>query len=71
MDNTNALYGHRSLIGSVFLGIVSWFTPENLDMTLKILTALGAVISAVAATRYYIIATREKQQQIKKNEKKD
>lgn len=71
MDNTNALYGHRSLIGFIVLGVISWFTPENLDMTLKIVTAIGAVISAIAATRYYIIATKEKQQQIKKNEGKD
>lgn len=59
--------GHLSFIGSITLGTISWFTPDNIDMTLKVITALGAVISAIFATRYYWYATKEKKKRLKKD----
>lgn len=64
--NSPAENGKISLLGSLFLGIVSWFSPENIDLTLKIGTAMGAIISAVLAARYYWFATKEKKESLKK-----
>lgn len=58
--------GHISLLGTIVLGIISWFTPENVDMTVKLITALGAVISAILAGRYYWYATKEKKENLKR-----
>lgn len=65
MDNS-AENGHLSFLGSILLGIVSWFSPENIDTTIKIITALGALVSGALAARYYWYATKEKKQSIKK-----
>jgi len=67
--NESAENGHISLLGSVLLSIVSWFTPEHVDLTIRIITALGAVISAILAGRYYWYATKEKKQALKKIKK--
>lgn len=67
--NNPAENGRISFLGSVILGIVSWFSPENIDLTLKVITGLGATVSAILACRYYWYATKEKKQNIKKNEK--
>lgn len=66
MNNNPAEYGGISLCGFVFLGIVSWFTPENIDLTLKVLTGVGALVSASLAARYYWYATKEKKESLKK-----
>lgn len=69
--NNPAENGHLSLCGSVFLGIISWFSPQNIDMGLKIITAIGALVSAILAARYYLYATKEKKEILKrmKNDK--
>lgn len=60
--------GNISLLGTIFLGAISWFTPENIDMGLKIITAVGASASAILACRYYWYAAKEKKESIKKME---
>jgi len=64
--NNPAENGHMSLCGTIFLGIISWFTPENIDLGLKVITGLGALVSATLAARYYWYATKEKKQSLKK-----
>jgi hypothetical protein len=65
MNNT-AENGNISLCGTVFLGIVSWLTPENIDMGLKVITGIGALVSAILAARYYWYATKEKKEALKR-----
>lgn len=60
--------GRISFLGSIFLGMFSWFTPENVDLTLKVITAVGALASGILASRYYWYAAKEKKQSIKKME---
>lgn len=50
--------GHISLGVSLFLGAISWFTPANIDMTLKVLTGIGALIGIFFAVRYHWYATK-------------
>ena len=64
--NNPAENGNLSLLGSILLGIISWFTPENVDLVLKIVTAIGAIVSAIFAARYYWYATKEKKATLKK-----
>lgn len=64
--NHSAESGNTSLLSSIVLGIISWLTPENIDMSVKIVTGLGALISAVLAARYYWYATKEKKESLKK-----
>lgn len=64
MDNP-AENGHVSLFGTIFLGMVSWLTPENIDLGLKVVTGFGALISAVLASRYYWYAAKEKKENLK------
>jgi len=64
--NNLAENAHMSLLGTILLGIISWFTPENLDVGLKVVTAIGASASAILACRYYWYATKEKKQNIKR-----
>lgn len=72
MDNPST-NGNNSLLLSILLGIFSWVTPQNVDIGLKIITALGAVVAAVFAARYHYYATKEKKESIKKlmEDKKD
>ena len=60
-----------SLLGTIILGIISWFTPQNIDMGLKIITAIGATASAILACRYYWYAAKEKKEKIKRMENKE
>lgn len=56
------------------LSIISWFTPERIDVTLKVITALAAVIAAIFAARYHITARRLKKKQLEqlmRNERPD
>jgi hypothetical protein len=64
--NNPAENGNVSLLGTIFLGIISWMTPENIDLGLKIITGAGALVSAILAARYYWYATKEKKQSLKK-----
>ncbi len=59
MDNP-AENGHVSFIGTIVLGVISWLTPENIDLGFKIITGIGAFVSAVLASRYYWYAAKEK-----------
>lgn len=64
--NNPAENGNLSLCGTVFLGIVSWFSPQNIDLGLKVITGMGALVSAILAARYYWYATKEKKENLKK-----
>lgn len=64
--NNPAENGNMSLLGSIFLGMISWLTPENIDIGLKVLTGIGAIVSAILACRYYWYATKEKKESLKK-----
>jgi hypothetical protein len=67
--NNPAENGNVSLMGTIFLGIISWLTPENIDLGLKVITGIGALVSAILAARYYWYATKEKKQSLKKMKK--
>lgn len=69
--NNSAGNGHVSLIGTIILGILSWFTPENVDLALKVVTGIGAVISAIFAARYYYYAAKEKKANLKRMKEED
>ena len=57
MDNP-VQNGNLSLAISALLGIVSWFTPANIDFTLKVMTFIGFAIGVFFAARYHWIAYR-------------
>ena len=65
MDNSSS-NGTSSLILSIILGIFTWFTPDRVDIVLKIITASGALVSAIMATRYYYTAAKLNKERIKR-----
>lgn len=65
--NETAENGDLSLFGVLYFGAISWLTPENIDLTLKVVTGIGAFVSAILAARYYWYAAKEKKQALKKN----
>lgn len=66
MYSNNALNGLKCFAGTILLGIATWFDPEHIDRTMKVLTGTGATISAILAGVYYIFAIKEKRQSIKR-----
>ena len=70
MDNPSS-NGNNSLLISILLGIFSWFTPERVDIVLKVITALGAVTAAIFAIRYHIAATKVKKKELERLEEED
>ncbi len=64
MDSRGVPY----LFASGVLNIFTWMTPANVDVGMKVITGLGAVIASWAAWRYYRAATKEKKLIIKKLE---
>ena len=63
-NNINVENGNLSALCSVLLGIVTWFTPQNVEYGLKILVAIGSIVTAVMAVRYYYFATLEKKKSL-------
>lgn len=63
MDNS-ASNGNISFLGTVFLGLVSWLTPENIDIGFKVMTGIGAVTCSILGARYYYYATLEKKRKL-------
>jgi len=70
MDNPSSS-GNNSLLISILLGMFSWMTPERVDIGLKIMTGLGALVAAIFAARYHYYAAKEKKERIKKLQQKD
>lgn len=68
MDNASN-NGNNSLFLSIILGVFSWFTPERVDIGLKVLTAVGAVTAAIFAIRYHIAATKLKKRELEEFER--
>lgn len=64
MDNTASQHGYQSFLLSILLGTFSWFTPQNTDLALKVITAMAAVVAAIFAARYHIMARRLKKKQL-------
>lgn len=58
--------GNLTFFGSIILGAISWLTPENIDLGLKVVTGAGALISGILAARYYWYATKEKKEALRK-----
>jgi len=67
MEQQHVINGDRTLTLSVFLSMFNWIS-ENGDLTIKIITAVGAITSALFAARYYHLAAKHKKMQIKKLE---
>jgi hypothetical protein len=64
MDNT--ANGNQSLVLCILLGIVNWFTADNIDTTIKLISGLGSIVAAFMAARYYYYATKEKKNNVGK-----
>lgn len=50
-------------ISSIFLAVIAWFSKfsvQDLDIFVKVVTGLGSVVTAFFASRYYVIAARQK-----------
>lgn len=67
MEQQHVINGDRTLFLSIFLSVFNWVS-ENGDLTIKIITAIGAIASALFAARYYHLAAKYKKIQIKKLE---
>lgn len=70
VNNNNIINGDMSALSAILLGIVTWFTPENVENSVKILAGIGSIITAILAIRYYTLAIKEKKLQIKEKQKK-
>lgn len=70
-DNVNVENGNASAATSIVLGIMTWLTPENAELGLKVLVAIGSIITAIMAIRYYYFATIHQKNKIKKDEYDD
>lgn len=66
MDNTYSQNGFKSTILFVICSIFNWFTPENADFTFKIITGIGATVTAILAIVYYWYAIKLKKQELQK-----
>lgn len=67
-NNINVENGNVSAFFAIILGITTWLTPQNVEYGLKILVAIGSIVTAIMAVRYYYFATLEKKKSL--NEKK-
>ena len=63
--------GNNSLLISIILGIFSWMTPDVIDIGIKIITAVGALIAAIFASRYHYYAAKEKKERIRRLKEKE
>lgn len=63
-NNINVENGHLSAFCAILLGITTWLTPQNVEYGLKILVAVGSIVTAVMAVRYYYFATLEKKKNL-------
>lgn len=63
-DNLNVENGHLSAVSSILLGIVTFATPENVEYSLRIAVAIGSLVTAIMAIRYYHFATKEKKKKL-------
>lgn len=55
--------GNLCGVFSLFLAGVTWFN-ENGDATMKIVTGIASIITALFACRYYYYATKEKKKNL-------
>ena len=67
-NNINVENGNLSAFCAIFLGITTWLTPQNVEYGLKIIVAIGSIVTAIMAIRYYAAATKEKKQSLKNME---
>jgi len=59
-NNIKVENGNLSACCAILLGLTTWLTPQNVEYGLKILVAIGSIITAIMAVRYYYYATKEK-----------
>jgi len=52
-ENANA-----SLMGSLFLTILTWSPPSDIDFWLRAITGVGACVGVIFAVRYHIAAKK-------------
>ncbi len=69
-NNINVENGNLSAFCAILLGITTWLTPQNVEYGLKILVAIGSIVTAVMAVRYYYFATLEKKKLLEDDKKK-
>lgn len=58
--------GSNWFVLSIILDAFSWMTNANVDLGIKVITAIFGVIVSIVAIRYYIVARREKKLAIEK-----
>ncbi len=65
--------GNQSFLISIILGILTWFTPDTVELGVKIVVGIGSIVTAIMACRYYYYSIKEKKQLIEehKNKKHD
>lgn len=68
MDNNSTNQGNNTLLITFMLGIFSWLTPERVDIGLKVITAVGAIVATIFTVRYHIIAAKREKAEIKRLE---
>lgn len=67
MDNNGTPgSGLVASIISVFSGIMAWISLKDTQVIITIIAGMVGIASGIFAIRYYIIATREKKQNLKK-----
>jgi uncharacterized membrane-anchored protein len=67
MDNNGTPgSGLVASIVSVFSGIMAWISLKDTQVIITIIAGMVGIASGIFAIRYYIYATREKKQNLKK-----
>lgn len=59
--------GNRNLLVSVMLGILTWFTPDRVELLIKVLLFIGTSTATVFACINYYYSIKKNKLEIKKN----
>lgn len=57
--------GNLSAITAITLSIWTFFTGSNVESLLRILMAVGSIVTAIMAITYYYLAIKEKRKSLK------
>lgn len=70
MDNQFSTNAHNSAFTSLVLGFITWITPEDVDIIIKVIVGLGSISTAIMACLFYYYGIKEKKAALRKHASK-
>lgn len=65
MDSTLQVEnGHTNALLAIVFAVISWLTPQSVDLLVKVASGLAAVATAIMAVRYYYWATKDAKKKV-------